>query len=248
MTSRSSSRHVGERRLRAPLRSSLSATSISGERSGAEPRRRSSRSASTRSSASASGSSATAERRPRRTRPTTAARGSAGARPLGAGRPCDCARSCAARPRATRSVGSNVSARFQSARNVSCTTSSASPRSEVSRLADGEDRIGVTVIERGQGIVRPAATSRTRRAASSPGPGPVPVIRYVPRVRTGFERPCSPRARLASCDGGQGAGGEMRLQADDAAPTDDRVVGRGRRELEPIALRQLGRTCRRART
>ena len=53
-------------------------------------------------------------------------------------------------------AGSNVSARFQSARNVSCTTSSANPSIRGQSICRREHRIGVTVVELGQGIVRPS--------------------------------------------------------------------------------------------
>ena len=72
--------------------------------------------------------------RPRR-RPTTTGRGWAAGLPPAAGRRSGCGRSCGAMPRATRRVGLKSSARFQSARNVSWTTSSATCRSDVSRLA-----------------------------------------------------------------------------------------------------------------
>ena len=52
-------------------------------------------------------------------------------------------------------AGSNELARFHNARNVSWTTSSATCRSEVSRLADGVDRVDVPVVELRQGVLRP---------------------------------------------------------------------------------------------
>ena len=52
--------------------------------------------------------------------------------------------------------GSNSSARFHSARNVSCTTSSAMPRSPVSRMRHGMNATHVPVVERREGILRAA--------------------------------------------------------------------------------------------
>ena len=51
-------------------------------------------------------------------------------------------------------AGSNSSARFQRARNVSCTTSSAIPRSAVNRYADAKIAVTVPVVECRQGRFR----------------------------------------------------------------------------------------------
>ena len=95
------------------------------------------------------------------------------------------------------SAGSNSSARFQSARNVSCTTSSAMPPIAREPERDGMDAVDVPVVERREGLLRAARdgpderslVGSARAALRHPLRAPAP---------SGFGRLAALRARSAA--------------------------------------------------
>ena len=238
--------------ISATARASVSRSSVAAYASAGstdEAARASSEDATIRSSASSVVRSVVAGRR-------AARRPAVGVRPRAAGRPTGCARSSSATCAASRGATSNVSARFHSARNVSCTTSSATCRSPVSLTAAAN----TTDAWRSYASASASADPPTIRATSAPSSG----VGVQPSscLYVGHGRPVSsilaanPVAGTGSCDpivadlatsppAGRCWGRPRRRRRAGAprgtstpAGPDDGVVPRAGREIEPVARRR----------
>ena len=126
-----------------------------------------------------------------------------------AGRRSGCGRSIRSQVASDASAGSNSSARFQSARNVSCTTSSAILPIAREPERNGMDAVHVPVVERREGILRSAGDGPderglvgvTRTALRHPYALPArPVSRRVARAgrRAAAARPSKPVVNTTS--------------------------------------------------
>ena len=137
-------------------------------------------------------------------------------------------------------AGSNVSARSQSARNVSWTTSSATPRSDVDRRAAAKIESTYRSYRTASASDDPAATARTS-ATSSTGMTGSPAVGDAPEY-VGSGRPVSagpigrlPAPRRAMGQAGQRPGRKVGLETGHAIRSDDRIVAGPGRQLEAIA-------------
>ena len=176
-------------------------------------------------------------------------------RPKTVDRPVPCDRM---QPRAEGSCrGSKVSARFHRMRNVSCTTSSAVPRSDVSRYAAAKIA-AVAVIKGLERGLRPCRHPEDDHGVIGRLPRPS-VMRYVPARPSVFLRegdslprsagvglsrtvPCQPARRR---DPIERPGRLVRLETGHAVRPDDGVMRGPGRELEAIAGGQVHRHVRR---